>query len=365
MKVRDVCAAIEAMAPPAWAYEWDRPGLAIGSPLGEVTSVLVALTLTPEAFRAAQDANAELIVTHHPPIFKPLTALRTDRPSTRLLLELVNSGTACYAAHTNLDVAPGGVNAELARLLGLEVSGPLLPPPNAAQVKLVVFVPESHLAVVRDAVCAKGAGVIGAYTHCTFSSAGTGTFVPGESADPYSGGKLRLNEEPERRFEAVVPEVRLDTVLEALRRVHPYEEPAYDVVPLSNRDPSVGLGLRGSLAEPVSLDDLARHACERLELDGVRVVGEGSRQVSKVGVLGGSGGGEIVRMPAGLDVLVTGDVKYHDAVAADVAGLAVVDAGHAGTEKCIVPALARYLRQECEGLGVYTYLEPGVFRSVK
>jgi len=205
MKVGEIGSYLEKLAPPAWAYSWDRTGLSVGNPNSTVRGVVVALTVTREVFDIARRAKANLIVSHHPLIWEPLSALRTDDPHTALCLDLAKAGIACFAAHTNLDVAPNGVNAVLAERLGLCDVDSLISVPHAGLVKLVTFVPESHLAAVRDAVCAAGAGVIGEYTHCSFSSPGVGTFLPGTKAQPFSGRKHIVNEEPERRFEILVP----------------------------------------------------------------------------------------------------------------------------------------------------------------
>lgn len=371
MSVRDVCGAIEAWAPLGYAYDWDKPGLSIGNPKARVTRVLVCLTVTRPAFRAARKLRAEMVVSHHPLIWEALKTLRTDDPHTRLCLDFAHAGIACYAAHTNLDVARGGVSAVLAEQLGLLESRPLFPVKHAAQVKLVTFVPETHLPQVRGAVSAAGAGVIGEYTHCSFSTEGIGTFKPGGKARPFAGKKGAVNEEAERRFEILVPKARLSQVLEALLTTHPYEEVAYDIVTLENSDPAIGLGMRGTLARPVTLRSFARHVCLALKVAHVRTVGPLAKRVRRVAVLGGAGGGEVgavpgapLRVPGGIDVLVTGDVKYHDACAAMDRDLAVIDAGHAATEKPIVAAMARYLRKELKGLKVTTYIEPEYFTVV-
>lgn len=367
MKVRDICGALEDLAPSGLAYEGDPVGLSVGHPDWEVSRVLVTLSVTPDAAKAALRKKAELIVSHHPVIWRPLRTLRTDAPDaasahTRLCLELVQARVACVAAHTNLDVVPGGVNDVLADLLGLLRRKPLFAVPQAGFVKLVTFVPAKHLAAVRDAVCKAGAGVIGNYTHCSFSASGVGTFLPNEEADPFSGEKHRVNEEPEQRFETLVPKARVSGVVKALLAAHPYEEVAYDLVPLENPDSTVSLGIRGELAEAVALQALADRVCETLKLAHVRTVGRPDRRVRKVAVLGGSGGSRVGDVAPDLDVLVTGDVGYHDALTAKEAGLALIDAGHAGTERCAVEILAQFLRKRFKSLRVFTYDEPEVFQ---
>lgn len=364
MTVREVCDVLDRLAPPSLAYAWDRAGLAVGTPSQKVNAVLAALSVTRETFTAAKRAKANLIVSHHPVIWEPLRALRTDDPHTALCLELAHAGIACYSAHTNLDVVPGGVNAVLAERLGLTGLSSLLEVPHASRVKLVTFVPESHLPAVRDAVCGAGAGVIGEYTHCTFSAAGVGTFLPGEKASPFSGKKHRVNEEPERRFEVLVPSARLSDVVRAMRQAHPYEEPAYDVVPLDGVDPAISLGLQGELPKAATLDAFAAKVRKDLDVSHVRMVGEPRRKIRRVAVLGGAGGSEIAHIPADVDVLVTGDVDYHDALAAQERGIAVIDAGHAGTEKWIVPALAGRLREALPRLRVASFMERDPFRIV-
>jgi len=364
VKVRDVMAAIEQLAPAELAYDWDKAGLAIGDPDAVVSRVFVALSVTPETLQKARKVDAQMIVAHHPPIWSPLTALRTDDPNTKLCLDIAKAEIAVFSAHTNLDVVPGGVNHVLARRLDLQRIAPLIPVAHARQVKLVTFVPEADLAAVREAVCGAGAGVIGEYTHCSFSTPGTGTFWPGDAANPHLGKKDRLNQEPEHRFETLVSEARLGAVIEALMKAHPYEEVAYDVVPLDNNDPSISLGLRGEIERPITLRTFAARTREALGVSHVRYNGDPRRKVHRVGVLGGAGGGSVEELPQDIDVFVTGDVKYHDALTAEMKGLAVIDAGHHGTEKWIVPELSAYLKRTLKDLKVSSYMEPEPFRVV-
>lgn len=367
MKVREVMRILSEFAPEAYAYPWDRVGLRVGDPDASVRGILVVLSVTPAAVAAARKARANLIVAHHPPIWEPLKVLRTDDPETRLLLQMARAGIACYAAHTNLDVVPGGVNTVLAGRVGIEKPRVLFPAPHAGMVKLVAFVPESHLAPVRDAVCTAGAGVIGDYTHCSFSSEGIGTFLPGEGTNPFSGKKRVVNEEPERKFEVLVPKARLSPVLAALFKAHPYEEVAYDLVELANPADDIGLGLVGELPEAMKLDAFAEHVRARLGVSHVRLAGARVRRVKTVAVMGGSGGGEIGKVPPGIDAYVTGDVKYHDALLAEDKGFAVIDGGHHGTEQPMIPVWAKWLRSRLKGVGipVKAHAEPETFRMVR
>ena len=355
---------METWAPSSHAYPWDRVGLQVGHPKAPVSRVLVTLSVTHGAVKAAKRKRAQLIVSHHPPIWEPLRDLRTDRPRTKLLLDMVQSPIACFAAHTNLDVAPRGVNAILADRLALVNRTPLFPVPHAKQVKLVTFVPEDHLDTLRRALCDAGAGTIGDYDQCSFSTPGEGTFRPGHGANPTTGQKYKINKEPERRLEILTPVARLAPVLEALLKAHPYEEVAYDVVELQNTDPTISLGIQGELKSPMKLEDFAGFVRRSLEIAHVRVSGPLKKSVKTVAVMGGAGGGNVDQVPDSADVFVTGDVKYHDALDAIERGLAIVDAGHHGTEKWIVPAIAGQLKKSLKGLAVSTYVEPDPFTVV-
>lgn len=352
---------MERWAPARLAYDWDRAGLAAGDPAAKVSRVLTCLSVTRAAVDAAVRAKAEMIVAHHPPIWTPLASLRADRPETQTPLALVRAGIACFSAHTNLDLAPGGVNDILAARLGLEGVGPLLAAPQARQVKLVCFVPETHLAAVRDAVSAAGAGEIGEYSHCSFSAPGVGTFKPSERANPYSGTKGALSEEAELRFETLLPAAALGPVLDALRAAHPYEEPAYDIVTLENHDARFTLGRRGALPKPMALKAFAGWVAARLGAGHALYAGDPKRKVRTAAVIGGAGGSQAAAIPGDVDVLVTGDVKYHDALDAVERGLSIVDAGHQGTELAIAAAMAERLGTALPGLKTKVYHEPALF----
>lgn len=359
--VRDVIRVMDEWAPPGLAYEWDRIGLTLGRPDAPVRRVLTALSLTTDAARAAIQAKADLVVSHHPLIWDAIKTLRTDNPAHSALLELAAAKVNCFAAHTNLDVCPDGVNDLLAASLGLQHTRPLFPAKQAKMLKLVSFVPHTHLARVREAVSRAGAGQIGNYTHCSFSAPGTGTFRPGRGAEPYSGERGTVNEEPEARFETLVQKAILGRVLEALFEAHPYEEVAYDLIPVDAPDARIGLGRVGQLKRPLSLQSFARRVRTALNVGHVRITGDPARNITTVAVLGGSGGGQIGDVPLAVDAYVTGDVKYHEAQLALDRGLCVIDAGHHGTERGIVPAMRDRIAAALPSLQVTTYEEPDPF----
>ena len=343
---------MEAWAPEALAFSWDRVGLRIGDPDDAVGGVLTALSVTRGAMFAAGKAGTNLIVSHHPFPFTPLETVNPKDPDTQLCLGLVQGGMSCYAAHTNLDVVPGGVNHILAAQLGIEDAAPLLPVEQGAQVKLSALIPGEHLAEACANVREAARGALWENAHWRFTPAGL--IDPDGPTESESEGQ---------RFEAVVLEALASRVAAAVREACPSDTVRFEVQPLKSRDPSVGLGVVGELAKPVKLSSFAQHVREQLGISHARVVG-GDRQIQRVAVIGGSGGGEIERIPEEVDLLVTGDVKYHQAQFAEDRGLAVMDAGHYGTEIGIAEGIAAYLKRELDGFPVTAYIESDPFRPV-
>lgn len=345
VRVRDIVDVLEELAPRAFALRDDSVGLMIGRSDKPVRRLLVALEVDRWVLAEAEAEEADLLVVHHPPIFRPLADLRTDRGNVAVLARLLSEDRSVYAMHTNYDAAPGGMNDVLARRIGLVNVRPFGPGSEVGYVKVVVFVPEGHAREVLRAMAEAGAGHIGNYDHAAFLGRGTGTFRPLPGADPFVGEVGRLEEVEERRLETIVPEERLSRVLAAMRRVHPYEEVAYDVYPLREPRREVGLGRIGELETPTPLGEFAREVKRRLARPTVRVVGPLEREVRRVAVVGGSGSSwAVAAREAGADVLVTGDVGYHRAREALDMGIALLDVGH-DVEAVFVPEVAAYLRR--------------------
>lgn len=351
---QEIMAVLEDLAPPALAEAGDRVGLQFGRPELAVERVLVCLDVTPAVLAEAERLGAQMLVCHHPPIWQPLTSLREDRPAQALAAALVRQGLAVYVLHTNWDKAPGGVSACLARALGLEQVEALREAEQEPYYKLVTFVPAGYEDAVREALAAAGAGIIGAYSHCSFQIPGTGTFKPLEGASPFLGTVGQLEKVGELRLEMILPRERLGRALRALRQAHPYEEVAYDVYPLANRQAGAGLGAVGDLpGAGVRLADFVERVKAALGVSQVRFVGDPERPVRRVAVCGGSGG-DLVALARRrrAEVLVTGDVKYHQALEAQALDLAVIDAGHGATERVSLPYLAAHLQKSLPGLEV-------------
>ncbi|TLM67395.1 MAG: Nif3-like dinuclear metal center hexameric protein [Deltaproteobacteria bacterium] len=343
-RVQDLLGLLHGWYPPDQAEEWDNVGLQVGEATAAVEKLMIALDPSAAAVAAASAAGARLLVTHHPLLFKPLRRLTPDDPVGGVIWTAVRDGVAIAAAHTNLDVAADGLNRWLAARLDLLEAVPLQPAVGHL-VKLAVFVPTAHAESVADALFAGGAGQIGAYDQCSFRVAGTGTFRPGPGTAPFIGEAGRREQVEEVRLETIVPQRRLPRVLEKMLKAHPYEEVAYDLVPLANELPGVGLGRIGRLAEPVALAAFAARVKAALGCSSLRLVGVPERTVAKVAVCGGSGAGLIHEARRrGAEVLVTGDVKYHEARLAEDLGIALLDAGHFATERLAVEELAERFR---------------------
>ncbi len=341
--VREIAAAIESIAPGPLAEGWDNSGLQVGSPGSEVGRVLVALTPLPEVFDEAEKLGADFLLFHHPLIFGGLNSVDTGSYPGDLVARAIRNGITVYAAHTSYDAAPEGVSVALANALGLQ--GPIeVVSPRGELRKLVVFVPEENVEQVADALDEAGAGGIGDYTHCTFRTPGTGTFLPGESADPYLGKRGELERAPEVRLETVVPAHLAAQAAATATEAHPYEETALDVYPAEGHPDGYGYGRIGRLPQPLKPGELAEKVSSSLGFP-VRLLAdpEPERRIERIAVLGGSGGSFIPEVAAsGAQAYVTGDLNYHDALLAEFLGLVAIDAGHAATElPCLAPLAGR------------------------
>lgn len=347
---------LEWLAPTRTAADWDNVGLLLGERGTNVSRIMTCLTVTPITAKEAIDRRAELIVTHHPILFRAAKRLTGDTYEGKTLLGLIRAGVAVYSPHTAFDNAAHGINALLAGKLGLEGVRPLRysKSTNLEQnVKLVVFVPERDLARVSDALFDAGAGHIGEYSECSFRLAGTGTFHGSAASNPTIGQRGQREEVGEVRLEVVCPESRLPEILAALRQAHSYEEPAFDLYPLAV-PPGEGEGRLGVLSAPLPLAEVAKRLRLALKCGPVQVVGDLDRLVSKVAVVCGAGGelmGDALRARA--DVFVTGEMRYHDYLAADAAGLGLILPGHHATERCGVEDLAERLHATWPDLDIW------------
>jgi dinuclear metal center YbgI/SA1388 family protein len=345
MTIRDIARILEAWAPPSIAWENDNVGLQLGAPSQRVRGILVALDITDGVIDEARARKANLIVTHHPMLFRPVRSIDTETRVGRMARSLLRSDIAVFSAHTNLDFAPGGVSFVLAERLGLTDASVLSPTAQRRQ-KIVTFVPRDHVDAVRAAMAAEGAGVIGEYSACSFGAEGMGTFHGSAAARPAVGAAGRFESAEEVRLEMIADEWNMRRIVAALRAAHPYEEAAYDIYRLENDDRRFGAGAIGALAKPIRLRQLLARVRTSLGLPVVRYAGDLKAVIRTVAVCGGSGSDLLgAAIAAGADAFVTADVRYHAFQEPD-GRIALVDAGHFETEHPIVAAIADALRSD-------------------
>jgi dinuclear metal center YbgI/SA1388 family protein len=352
LTVAAVIEYLERFAPPHLAADWDNVGLLLGDRGARVQRVMTCLTVTPEVAAEAVESKARLIVTHHPVLFRAVKRLTTANPEGRMLLALIRAGVAVYSPHTAFDNTAGGINDALARRLGLADVTALRRREGPRQCKVVVFVPDSDLGRVSDAMFSAGAGHIGQYSECSFRLAGTGTFFGSDEANPTVGQKGRREEVSEWRLEAVCPDDKVEQVVNALRRAHSYEEPAYDVYPLRPTRTPAGEGRLGK--RKTTLGELAQAVKAAVSAAAVQAVGDPAQAVERVAVVCGAGGEflhDALRTRA--DVLVTGELRFHDYLTAQAQGLALLLPGHYATERFGVEELAGRLKEQWPELEVW------------
>lgn len=345
--VGDLCAAMDAIAPISLAQPWDNVGLLAGDSAVPVRRVLLCIDLTSAVVDEAVARRADFVLAYHPPIFKPVASIRADgHGAESIVFPCVRRGIAIYATHTALDAAEGGTNDVLASLCGVRDLQPLscADPEQGSRFKLVVFVPANGVDKVAEAMFSAGAGHIGDYTRCSFRSAGQGTFLGGEGAKPAIGKRGRLEFVDELRLETLVPTTLLSTVVAAMLKVHPYEEPAFDIYPLQ-ANPVPGIGRCGRLPRPTRLGGLARKLKAATHADNVRVVGDANSIVERAVVVAGAAGDIPFRTALrDADVIVTGEIRHHDALKIARIGCSAIELGHWASERPVLEPLAKRLQ---------------------
>ena len=352
-----VMEAMNQLAPSHLAMEWDSVGLQIGSPDGIIERIYVALDLNEATLQEAVETSANMIVTHHPFLFSPINKIDTSEPVGRIIKTLLKRDMHLFSAHTNMDIAKEGLNDWTARKLGLENIQVLETTDFESLYKIIVFVPESHVDHVSDAMAQAGAGQIGAYSHCSFRSRGTGTFLPREGTNPFIGQQGKIEYVHEIKIETIVPERMKAGVVNKMIQAHPYEEPAYDLILLDNQGETMGMGRWGSFSLPVQPDQLLKQLKKMYQIDTLRYVPGKGDSIKQAAVLTGSGASAIrTAWLKGCQALITGDVKYHDAQLAEQLGIHLFDAGHFETEQCFVTLTAEHLRKWQEQQGVCLHI---------
>ncbi|MEI8194927.1 MAG: Nif3-like dinuclear metal center hexameric protein [Phycisphaerae bacterium] len=363
----DIVTAMEQVAPPHLAESWDNVGLLSGSPKCRVAKVLLTIDITPAVRDEALALGADLVLSYHPAIFKPLNNLRfggngpagNEAPS--LAVELACQGVWIYAPHTALDTVAGGTNDVLAAAIGAKITGSFSNYPGRGNyLKLVTFIPERDVEKVADALFAAGCGQVGGdkagadqskYTRCSFRSAGTGTFQGDEQSNPAVGQRGVYERVPEIRFETILPAAAAADVVAALKASHPYEVPAFDLLKMETPPEEVGLGRYAELDRPLTLAALAQRCKQALGVSHAQVVqgrtGAAQARIQKLALVAGSAGRMgLDQARQHYDCLITGELKHHHMLAYAGAGIAVVCLGHGNTERPVLKMLQKRLANE-------------------
>ncbi|MHC4337413.1 MAG: Nif3-like dinuclear metal center hexameric protein [Planctomycetota bacterium] len=355
MKVKDVSAVIDGIVPLRLAQGWDNVGLLIGNPQQSVKNILLTIDVTKEVLAEAKALNTDLIISYHPVIWDGLKKITADGP-TGVVYDVIRSGMAVFSIHTALDSATGGVNDSLADIIGISDAKPIgdyVGNPAGDNYKLVVFIPIESVTKVSEAVFAAGAGVIGNYSHCGFHAEGRGSFLPLEGAKPAVGSKGKVEKVAEARFETIVAAEKLDTVVAAIKKVHPYETPAFHCYKLHGAQDTFGLGRIGKLDKPVQVSKIVERVKKHIGARAIGIVGDEKRLVKTAAVCAGSCG-KIINsvIAAKADLYVTGELKHHQALAAQEAGLTCICLSHSVSERFILRKLAKHLQERLRNVTI-------------
>ena len=345
MKIKEITAQLENIAPLSLQESYDNAGLLTGNADWECAGILVTLDATEEIVKEAVEKKCNLIVAHHPIIFGGLKKITGKTYVERTVISAIKNDIAIYAVHTNLDNVIKGVNGKMADMLGL-VNRQILAPQKNVLKKLVVFVPVPHAEKVRDAIFCAGAGLISNYSECSFNTAGEGTFKPGEGTSPFIGEQGKRHTENEIKVEVIFHSWLEQAIIKAVFAAHPYEEVAYDIIPLDNTLDNTGSGLIGELPQAMGETDFLLLIKNAFKLQAIKHTGFTGKQVKKVVLCGGAGSFLIkAAVASGADFYITSDVKYHEFFDAENS-LVIADIGHYESEQYTIGLLFDILKEK-------------------
>lgn len=339
VKLREFLERFEEFCPLWLAEPGDPVGLHIGSYEQEVRRVLMTLDVRPEVVQEAIEKKVDLIIAKHPPIFKKIGCLLEEDPQQKMYMDLIRNHIAVYAAHTNMDIMENGLNDWFCDALDVKVEGYLRKTHETSYKKLVVYVPTSHAEELRRVLGDLGAGQQGNYHHTSYTLEGTGRFTPTEMANPTIGMPEKPEIVKEERIEWLYLEEIESKLVQAIAEVHPYEEPAYDLIRLENSPKTYGLGRFGEIPNEMDLEEFIQKVKETFSLDSLRLIepaNQKNKKIKKVAICGGSGEKFFKdALNKGADVYLTGDVYYHTAHDIQASGLTVIDPGHHIEALCV------------------------------
>jgi len=365
--ISDVIKYLEQLFPKQLAFDKDPIGLHVGNVNRTVTKVLVTLDVTEAVVKEALKQGANLIISHHPFIYRPLTTINTNTPKGKIIELVLKHDLTIYSMHTNYDIAPGGMNDCLAEALELTQIKPLILTKCENFSKIAIYVPTTHVEIVRNAMVKGGVGQIGNYSHCTFATQGTGTFKPLEGSQPYLGNTNELAQVEEVKLEGVLKSDHLNHMLELVKAVHPYEEIAYDYYALNgpNLGTQYGLGRIGQVSNSgLSAREYIDFVKTKLQVNHVRFIGNLDKKIRTVAIIGGSGSSYIAAVKTKkADLFITGDVGFHDGQDALDLGLNVLDVGH-HVESMMKVHVAEILNNKMENIAIDSVISTDPFKFI-
>lgn len=351
-RIQDVITFLEQVAPPALQEAYDNATLIYGNRQSELTGVLCSLDCTEKVVEEAEQLGANLIVAHHPTVFKGIKSLTGKNYVERTLIKAIKKDIAIYAIHTNLDHVSHGVNKKISDRIGL-INTRILQPKKQILNKLEFFVPSKDKDAVLNAVFEAGAGQIGEYKDCSFQLEGKGTFTPSAKSNPYSGTRELPHIEPETRVEVIMPSYLSSKVLAALKKAHPYEEVAYYLLSLENENQEIGAGMIGSLAKAQSGEEFLKHLKASMNLQVIKHTVLLEKPIQNIAVCGGAGIFLLSdAIKSGADAFVTSDIKYHEFFDADNQ-LILCDIGHYESEIFTKDLIGELLSQNFPNIATY------------
>lgn len=352
-KVSELVSWFDEIAPRSLAADWDNTGLLTGDFTAVVNKVMACLTLTKEVADEAIMQNVQMVITHHPLPFKPIKTLNTGSSEGAILWRLATKGIGVYSLHTRWDDAQGGINESLLKMVGAEILGPITPSQSNEEIKLVTFVPNESLEKVSEALFEAGAGRIGNYKECSFTLEGIGTFFGMDQSNPVVGKKGQREKVVEQRLEVVCPSSRLQPIVSALKKSHPYEEAAFDLVMLKSKPSNYGTGRLGLLPQPTSITKLADIFEKALDIKQVSFAGNAERLVSKIAVVCGSGASLMMQaFMLGAECFITGEARFHDLLSVKDQNKSILLLGHYKSERFGVESIAAKLRAKFSAVEV-------------
>lgn len=351
MKLSQLTAYLESLAPLAYQEDYDNAGLIVGRPDQEVSQALISLDCTEAVVDEAIIHDCQVIISHHPIVFRGLKKFNSKTYVERVVEKAIRNNIALYAIHTNLDNVLPGVNAKICATLGLQ-NCRILVPKHSLLKKLVTYVPHSHADAVRDALFEAGAGHIGNYSEVSFNANGTGTFKGNEYTNPFVGEQGVRHREEEIRVETIYPAIAESKILMALILAHPYEEVAYDLYPMTNQTQAVGSGMIGELELPMEEEAFLYQVKEKMRAHVIRHTAFTGRHIKKVAVCGGAGGFLLKHaIGAGADIFITADYKYHEFFDAE-GKLIIADVGHFESEQFTQQLLYENIKKKFSNFAV-------------